>query len=99
MKPGKKTRAWERARRKLKTLFEKQEIVRCEKCGADNFLSFAHRFKRRHIVDETELMTVALLCVPCHESFERLPEYQMCQKITEIIANRELNLAVTNLGY
>lgn len=26
--------------------------------------------------------------VPCHETFERLPEYQMCQEITEIIRNR-----------
>lgn len=99
MKRGKKMKAWDKARAKLKTLFEKQGITVCEKCGADNFLSFAHRFKRRHIVDEEELMNVALLCVPCHEVLERLPEYQMCQEITAIIRNRELNQAVTALGY
>ena len=88
MKRGKKTRAWDHTRAKLKKQFFEIGVTTCEECGADNFLSFAHRLKRRFITDEAELATVALLCIPCHEKVERLGHSEMFRRITDIINRR-----------
>ena len=59
-------RQWSKTRAKLKKRFAEMGITFCEKCGTTFNLSFAHRLKRRFITNEAELMTVALLCIPCH---------------------------------
>jgi hypothetical protein len=79
-------KGWENARRKLKQIFENAGITRCEVCQTDWALGFAHRKKRRHITDEKELMTVALLCNPCHERIEYGGD--MFNQITAIIERR-----------
>lgn len=62
------------ANRKLKELFADKGITRCELCGSDNYLSFAHRHKRIWYRGYPELLSdfnqVLLLCVPCHEKME-----------------------------
>ncbi len=84
---GKKTKAWDACRARLKREFMKMGITRCEMCNNDNFLSFAHSKKRRHIVGD-ELSEVALLCIPCHSGVELLPEAEMTTLIRNIIATR-----------
>lgn len=81
-------KGWSNARRKLKKQFERDGITRCEKCNAAYPLGFAHRYKRRMITTEQELMTVALLCNPCHERIEHSGHEQMKAAIDEVIANR-----------
>lgn len=88
---GKKVKAWESARRQLKVKFEAANVTRCELCGTDDFLSFAHSKKRRHIQGD-ELNEVALLCIPCHQSAELLPEAEMTITIRRIIAERETQI-------
>lgn len=83
-----KVNHWNYIRTKLKTQFESMGITYCEKCGTRNGLTFAHRLKRRFITDDTELMTVALLCLRCHQEVEQLPHQQMFEQITEVIENR-----------
>jgi hypothetical protein len=87
MNRGRKRRAWDRARAKLKKQFFEKGITYCEQCGDHFNLSFAHRLKRRFITTDTELMTVALLCIPCHQKIEVNPD--MFQIITNIIHNRQ----------
>ena len=85
---GKKTALWEKTRRELKREFEAQGIVRCEVCGIDSGLSFAHSRKRRFISTTAELKEVALLCLVHHAQIERLSHEEMFEKVNEIIANR-----------
>lgn len=58
----------------LKEIFLEKGIVRCEVCGTDNFLSFAHRHKRDWYRSCPYLLSdynqVLLLCVPCHATIE-----------------------------
>lgn len=61
-------------------------ITRCEVCGTDNYLSFAHRLKRRDITTDEELRTVALLCITDHERIEY--GGNMFDDINEIINRR-----------
>jgi phage terminase large subunit GpA-like protein len=89
---GKKVKAWDDTRRKLKREFFKNGIVRCEMCGSSEMLSFAHRRKRRFITDEKELATVALLCLRHHDEIERKSHEEMYRIITEIIKSRETRL-------
>lgn len=86
LKRGKKTRAWDAVRRKLKERFLKMNVTRCEQCNAAYPLGFAHRYKRRHITDQTELETCALLCNPCHERIEY--GGNMYAEISQIIEKR-----------
>ena len=61
------------ANRKMKVWCMDNEIIRCELCGCDNFLSFAHRQKRinYHTVEElSNPNEFLLLCVPCHQKIE-----------------------------
>ncbi len=80
---------WHNARRKLKIQFEAMNVTRCEICGGTFALSFAHRYKRRFILTDDELMTVALLCQQCHERIEHSGHENMYRRITEIIEQRE----------
>lgn len=67
---SKKVDAWAKVRAEIKAEFAEMGVTRCEVCGTDGFLGFAHRYKRRHITDDAELRVVALLCVTCHEKVE-----------------------------
>ena len=89
MKTGNKTRAWNRTRAQLKKEFAEKGISRCEQCCNGNWLSFAHRMKRRKITEPEELKTVALLCIPCHHQIEVLPANEMFDEIDLIISGRE----------
>lgn len=93
LKPGKRTKAWESTRRKLKVAFECAGIVECELkwpgCWRDNSLGFAHHKKRRNLKPE-ELTIVILACsAECHRKLELLPEKEMEQIVLTTIANRE----------
>ncbi len=90
IKPGKKTKEWDRVRKHLKIQFEMAGITYCEKCGSCSFLSFAHANKRRNSQGD-KLWVVVLLCVPCHEKIERLPESEMQSIVEAIITNRRPN--------
>ncbi len=89
---GEKTNTWEIIRKALVARFAAVGITRCElqwhNCFESNFLSFAHRKKRRYITDQTELETVALLCQSCHQ----LVEYRkdMFEIIDNIITKRKV---------
>lgn len=100
---GKKTDAWETAKPILKAAFEKAGITRCECCGADNFLSWAHSKKRRNIPTESPLLfEVALLCTMsnpyhsegCHQFFENSGEWVMYFAIRDIISTRKTPVVI-----
>ncbi len=85
---GKKVRQWARVRRQLKEQFAALGIVRCEVCGTDENLGFAHSRKRRNITTDEEMREVALLCNRDHDSLELLGEEKMRPAIEAIIAAR-----------
>lgn len=88
-KLGRKGKEWAATRAKLKVRFQRAGVTRCEHCGTDNGLGFAHRRKRRNITTQAELETVALLCNEFHDWLEALPEEKMGRSIDAIIAARE----------
>lgn len=90
---GRRTKAWEAARRKLKCQFVSMGIDTCELqfpgCAYDNELGFAHRYKRRFITTEEELHVVILACSRCHDVIE-LQGHAMMKKIVDsVIAKRD----------
>jgi hypothetical protein len=91
-KSGHKSYAWQLTRRRLKKQFERAGITQCEICNTGNYLSFAHRLKRRFITTQRELEKVALLCVPCHEKIEFSGHENMFAEITRIIESRECRI-------
>lgn len=90
---GKKTKAWDAERAKLKVRFAAVGITECELrlagCWKTNTLGFAHSKKRRHIQGD-EIREVALLCNSCHDVVERLAEAEMTEAIRKIISSREI---------
>jgi hypothetical protein len=88
---GRKTKAWDRARAKLKTVFKAQGVTRCELgfsgCWRGNGLGFAHSLKRRNIRGE-QITEVVLACVHCHEVLECLSEGEMARIVGGIIERR-----------
>jgi aspartyl/asparaginyl beta-hydroxylase (cupin superfamily) len=72
----KKTREWEQARKELKQIYAEKGITKCELCGTANFLSFAHRNKRRNTTSKelASFYHTLLLCVPCHQTLEQSRE-------------------------
>lgn len=90
---GRKTKAWDSLRAKLKPKFESAGITTCEakfphNCWWSIGLSFAHSKKRADIQGE-ELSEVALLCPDAHQIAEAKPKPEMYELILEIIASRE----------
>lgn len=84
-----KVAEWSNIRRQLKRDFERQGITRCEMCGSDWALGFAHRVKRRFLVTDAEKRTVALLCQPCHARCdEQMSHAEMFQTISRVIEKR-----------
>ena len=77
-KLGKITKRNIEANHKLKELFESKGITRCEVmlegCMGNQFLSFAHRKKRRFYrlcPDKlSDFNEVILACIPCHQLIE-----------------------------
>lgn len=74
MKIGKKTKQWNYARAKLKKEYESKEITTCELrfngCVFNNFLSFAHRYKRNDPRCIHDFNGTILACIPCHDRIE-----------------------------
>lgn len=97
-KRSKKVDEWNKVRAELKKEFEALGIVQCEMCGTSDFLSFAHRVKRRKITTPEELRMVALLCMDsprgqgCHNKLEFSPPDVMYDTISLIISNRRSTL-------
>jgi 4-hydroxy-3-methylbut-2-en-1-yl diphosphate synthase IspG/GcpE len=95
LRRGRKTAKWDRIRAELKKQFAAMNLIVCEMCGRTNFLSFAHRLKRRYITTDEELKTVALLCMSnpdgegCHTKLEHGDKQVMYDTITEIIERRK----------
>lgn len=60
----------------LKYIYNDYGITRCELCGTDNMLSFAHKEKREWYRKEDRIPLLSsfqhtlLLCIPCHETIE-----------------------------
>lgn len=77
----------QRVNKELKKLFEEKGIDRCEMCGSDYLLTFAHRHKRRWYYGQENLLSdfnqVLLLCLKCHNRIEYNKE------LTEQIFNRK----------
>lgn len=74
MKQGRKTREWSEARRKLKEEYEEKGIISCELrlrlCTFNNFLSFAHRYKRDDARCTHTYEGTVLACQNCHAMIE-----------------------------
>lgn len=96
--PGKKTKAWESERAKLKRKFAKVGITTCElqgsnkvvhECGGDNYLGFAHDAKRRKLRPE-DLGRVALVCNFAHDIIENWSAGKMKAIVFETIEKREV---------
>lgn len=88
---GKKTNAWEAAKKILKREFLKAGITACEihgdKCLYNNFLQWCHAKKRRNVPPH-ELLVVVLGCQNCHEELDLLPEREMHHRVMGIIRHR-----------
>lgn len=98
-KPGKKVKAWDAARKKLKVAFQEVGITSCELqlfgCMRDFGLSFAHAEKRRFIVTPAQLNECAISCASCHLLIEALTHEEMAMRVREIIASRETQPQLT----
>lgn len=75
IKSGKRTAMNQKSNKILKEKFLKAGITRCEYpgCGNDNYLTFAHRYKRRNLRTVEELSdfnNVLLLCLVHHQMIE-----------------------------
>ena len=89
-KVGERGRLWINTRNKLKKEFQSKSIERCELCGSEFGLGFAHRYKRRFIVTIGELEIVVLLCNhPCHAKAERMKHKDMKEFLDSILAGRD----------
>ncbi len=70
-----KTEEWRKAREQLKVEYEEKGIVRCEVglvgCTKDNYLSFAHHYKRNDPRCEHTFKGTILACIPCHQRLEK----------------------------
>lgn len=74
MKLGKKTKEWNKARVKLKRIYEEKGITTCELrfsgCSINNFLSFAHKYKRNDPRCVHDFLGTILCCINCHNRIE-----------------------------
>lgn len=94
LKPGKKTKAWDRERRKLKIESERTGLTTCElrgviphECSYNNFLGYAHDAKRRKLSAE-DLKRAILICNNVHDIIEAWPAEEMKQIVNDTIAAR-----------
>lgn len=84
---GKRVDQWDRIRKFLKVQFERAGIVRCECCGSNFALGFAHRKPRRYC-DESELHIVALVCQSCHSVIDGSGHENMKNMVEGLIGKR-----------
>jgi hypothetical protein len=73
IKKGKKTIAWEKARKELKKAYMEIGITHCEAKleGCDGWgLSFAHRYKRSDSRCSHTVKGTILACISCHTKME-----------------------------
>lgn len=74
LKPGKKTKAWQKAKRKLREEFRMNGITNCEAklpgCMGRWGLGFAHRYKRSDPRCTHEFKDVILACTSCHHRMD-----------------------------
>lgn len=99
MKKESKTAEWNRVRRQLVIEFALMGVTRCEfnrkGCWRTNGLSFAHAVKRHAIRsdapegDPTNLRSVAIACLICHQELERLPKEDMRAAVMRVIEARK----------
>jgi len=92
MKAGRRTKEWNKVRAKLKIEFQAMGITHCELgypgCRRDDWLSFAHGLKRRHLTgDQLKTLTI-LACTVCHDRLERMQEAAMCAVVESVISER-----------
>ncbi len=92
---GKKVKAWETERRRLKKRFQAKGITVCEfgflvhDCAVDNFLSFAHSTKRSD--PEFDIQEVAVACIPAHQILdEQMSHAEMKKAVLKAINRREV---------
>lgn len=71
-KIGKKTRAWQKAKKRLIKEYQERGITTCEVCGSDFGLSF-HHLKRRSKGGEHTFENTVLLCAKCHHRADNAP--------------------------
>jgi hypothetical protein len=90
-KRGKKVKAWEDERAKLKQRFLAVGIITCELryagCAFDNYLGFAHADKRRNL-SAKDLSVVVLACNFCHDDIEVRAHEEMKRIVMAVIAAR-----------
>lgn len=97
---GKRLRAWNTARAKLKAGCVLAGITRCEfgydGCYGGNALTFAHAVKRRYITADApvgspvHIETVAVACLRCHTRLDfEMNHGQMLTAVMTAIASRE----------
>lgn len=71
IKPGKKTKEWDKAKVELKKEFQEMGITSCEirlpDCTNSYMLGWAHTRKRRFV---TDIKRVVLACQNCHQKVE-----------------------------
>ncbi len=91
-KSGRQTKANRASNARLKKRFTAMGIESCElgyeNCTKDNFLSWAHGRKRRHLQGDELDTLVILSCLNCHTRIERMPESAMCAIVESVIAER-----------
>ena len=90
---GKKMKAWDADRAKLKARFKDAGITICElrtdACTCDNYLGFAHSKKRRNVVTDQDREEVILVCNNCHDCIEALGETRMRARVLATIDARQ----------
>lgn len=94
LKAGRKTKAWNAERRKLKADSERNNRTTCElrgviphDCTVDNFLGYAHAAKRRKLSSE-DLSHAILICNNVHDIIERWSPEDMKWIVDEMIERR-----------
>lgn len=78
IKAGKKTKAWNKDRAKLKLIYQEKGITTCELrfkgCWINNALGFAHKHKRSFYWSRSDLLGLfsetLLACNSCHGFLE-----------------------------
>jgi hypothetical protein len=93
--PGKKTKAWDKARAALKVDHEAMRVTTCEfqypGCWYDEALSFAHSRKRSDPL--FDINEVAVACTPvCHHKLDvEMSHEEMYGAVKAAIARREVS--------
>lgn len=88
------------AKAELKPKFEAAGITECElripgTCWVNNGLTWAHAVKRRFLDKNaveghpTNIQTVILACVQCHNAIEKLPHEEMLNIVMRTIDSRK----------